>query len=103
MPQARAGPILQLPRRVLECTLGRIHCKGGEMLKFSKLANELKKRRREVRGELDYLDKAILTLRKLAGGTSPKATRTLSLAARKRIAAAQKARWARWRRRRKKR
>jgi hypothetical protein len=56
---------------------------------------ELKKERANLVNELRHVDAAISVLSKLNGGrTEVKATRTISASGRRRIAAAQKARWA---------
>jgi len=59
--------------------------------------------RSQMAGQVRNLDKAISVLRKLAKGTrlsvlaGGRKTRTMSAAGRRKIAAAQKARWAKWR------
>jgi len=59
--------------------------------------------RSQMAGQVRTLDKAISVLRKLAKGTrlalvaGGRKGRTMSAAGRRRIAAAQKARWAKWR------
>jgi hypothetical protein len=65
---------------------------------------QLKQERRRLVGNLGQLDQAIKALTKLAvtvpkqgGGANRRATHRISAAARKRIAAAQKARWAKFR------
>jgi hypothetical protein len=56
---------------------------------------ELKKERANLVNELRHVDAAISVLGKLNGGkTGVKQTRTISASGRKRIAAAQRARWA---------
>ena len=56
---------------------------------------KLKKERANLVNELRHVDAAISVLGKLNGGrTEVKATRTISVSGRKRIAAAQRARWA---------
>jgi hypothetical protein len=63
-----------------------LHCRlGGNNVDFSKL-------KAEIQSEIDKWQK-VLTV--LDGGRTEK-KRTMSAAARKRISAAQKARWARW-------
>jgi len=58
--------------------------------------------RSQMAGQVRTLDKAISVLRKLAKGTRLSVlagghkTRTMSAAGRRKIAAAQKARWAKW-------
>ena len=72
------------------------------MASFGKVLKQLQDERRRIQAELRRIDEAIGALRKLAGpnhvrlgrGKGPRGPRRLSLAARKRIAAAQKARWA---------
>jgi len=59
--------------------------------------------RSQMAGQVRTLDKAISVLRKLAKGTrlsvlaGGRKKRTMSAAGRRKIAAAQKARWAKWR------
>jgi hypothetical protein len=74
----------------------------GEKQKFmpnlSKTVNELRSERTRLARELDQLDQAISVLSGLGkgGGGRRGGKRRLSAAARKRIADAQKARWAKW-------
>ena len=53
---------------------------------------QLKKEKANLRKQLDRVESALAVLGKLNGAGGP--TRTLSVAARRRIAAAQRARWA---------
>lgn len=67
------------------------------MPNLSKTVNELRSERNRVAKELDRLDEAISVLSGLGhGGGRRGGKRRLSAAARKRIADAQKARWAKW-------
>jgi hypothetical protein len=73
------------------------------MANLSQLVIDLEAQRKQVKSDLDRLDVAIATLRKLNGrasvsniGTARRGRRRLSAAARKRIADAQRARWAKW-------
>jgi len=72
------------------------------MVNLSSLLTNLRKERVRSAREVQRLDKAIAVLRKLVGRKragkmrGPKPRRTLSAAARRRIAAAQRARWAKW-------
>jgi hypothetical protein len=79
------------------------------MVNVSQILNQLQARRREAETELSSLDAAIRALRGLnsnrAGQTASsfsRTRRTMSVAARKRIAAAQRARWAAWKAKQKK-
>jgi hypothetical protein len=74
------------------------------MMNLAKAVLQLKNEREQVRRKLEQLDSALSALAGL-GGSSGKAgrvqtlggkRRTMSTAARKRIAAAQRARWAKW-------
>ena len=70
------------------------------MANLARVLHELQRQRLGKQAELNRLDQAIAALGKLAGqhtGTRAKGTRRLSAAARRRIIAAQKARWAKWR------
>jgi hypothetical protein len=70
------------------------------MANLARVLHELQRQRLGKQAELNRLDQAIAALGKLAGqrsGVGGKGTRRLSAAARKRIIAAQKARWAKWR------
>ena len=73
------------------------------MANLSQLVDDLEAQRKQAKLDLDRLDAAITTLRKLNGssnvtniGTARRGRRRLSAAARKRIADAQRARWAKW-------
>jgi hypothetical protein len=71
------------------------------MLNLTKAIQQLKQERDQARNELDRLDEALTVLGGLAGEKQGSARgrgkrRTMSVAARKRIAAAQRARWAKW-------
>jgi hypothetical protein len=69
------------------------------MSRLTAVVYELRKQKQEKQSELNRLDEAIatisrLTARQVSGGVRGK--RILSAAARLRIAAAQKKRWAQW-------
>ena len=75
------------------------------MLKLSKVVQQLKKEREQTQAKLDQLNTALKVLGEL-GTAGPRAAgrrtasetrRPMSVAAKKRIAAAQRARWAKWR------
>jgi hypothetical protein len=80
------------------------------MRSLSQIVNELEEQRSRVERELDRLNTAIGALRgvntlngsKPIAAASPKPRRTMSPAARKKIAAAQRARWATWKAKQKK-
>lgn len=71
------------------------------MLNLTKAIQQLKQERDQVQGKLERLDEAVKVLSGLGGikrgfAPGPGKRRTMSAAARKRIAAAQRARWAKW-------
>jgi len=71
------------------------------MLNLTKAIQQLKQERDQARNKLDRLDEALKVLSGLTGTKQGSARgrgtrRTMSVAARKRIAAAQRARWAKW-------
>jgi hypothetical protein len=73
------------------------------MLNLRKAVQQLKKEREQTRARLDQLETALKILgdmgtagRRSGRGATPARRRTMSAAARKRIAAAQRARWAKW-------
>ena len=74
------------------------------MANLSQLVIDLEAQRKRAKNDLDQLDIAIATLRRLSGGSgnvsnissARRGRRRLSPAARKRIADAQRARWAKW-------
>ncbi|MGH9498161.1 MAG: hypothetical protein ACRD3L_03385 [Terriglobales bacterium] len=69
------------------------------MSELGAVLGQLKQERASVAAELRQLDRAIQALSKVAGGNSGggrRVKRTMSVAARKRIAAAQRARWAKF-------
>jgi hypothetical protein len=79
------------------------------MANLSQLVIDLEVQRKQAKLDLDRLDEAIATLRKLSGGagvssigSARRGRRRLSAAARKRIADAQRARWAKWKQQQKK-
>ncbi|MBZ5573945.1 MAG: hypothetical protein LAO09_18935 [Acidobacteriia bacterium] len=69
------------------------------MAELGAVLGQLKQERSRLQAELRQLEQAIRALTKVAGRDprTGKARRTFSAAARKRIAAAQKARWAKYR------
>jgi hypothetical protein len=83
---------------------------GSHMRSLSQIVSELEAQRDKVQRELNRLNTAIGALRgtKTMNGSrrilagSPKPRRTMSASARKRIAAAQRARWAAWKAKQKK-
>jgi len=73
------------------------------MASLTVVVQQLRKERKRVQGELQQLDAALAALGNLggvggksAGVQAPKTRRPMSTAARRRIAAAQRARWAKW-------
>ena len=68
------------------------------MIVPSQVLKELREERTRIREQVGGLDAAIDALQEVVGGAKsgeePRQKRTLSLAARKKIAAAQRARWA---------
>ena len=72
------------------------------MANLGEMVKELTQERSRMAGEVRTLDKAISVLRKLTKGTrlalvtGGRKRRTMSAAGRRKIAAAQKARWAMW-------
>ncbi len=71
------------------------------MLNLTKAVQQLQQERERTRKELERLDAALTILTSLAGAKRGFARgrgkrRTMSASARKRIAAAQRARWAKW-------
>jgi len=64
------------------------------MSDLSAIVRQLKKERANVKQRVARLDEALGALKHFDGGSSTHPRRRLSLAARKRIAAAQRARWA---------
>lgn len=80
------------------------------MLNLTKAIRQLKKEREQTRARLDQLDTALKVLgdvgpagRRVGRGRTTSAKRKpMSAAARKKIAAAQRARWAKWKAARKK-
>ena len=70
-------------------------------MQITSVVRDLKVQRAKVAAELDQLDRAISALSGVSSNgvaNVGRARRVMSPAARRRIAAAQKARWARWRR-----
>jgi len=79
------------------------------MTSISQILGELQVQRKQVEGELGRIDAAISALQGLGGKSGAVASRSgaprrriMSAAARKRIADAQRARWAKWKAARKK-
>jgi hypothetical protein len=73
------------------------------MLNVSKVVRQLKKERDETRAKLNQVETALKILgdgraagRRSGRMSTPAKRRTMSVAARKRIAAAQRVRWAKW-------
>ena len=66
-------------------------------MKLTQVLNTLKAERQRVQSELEKLDKAVTALGSLNSIRRHKSRRIISAAARRRIVAAQKARWATWR------
>jgi hypothetical protein len=73
------------------------------MTNLTGVVRQLQKERKRVQGEMERLDSALAALGSLGslGGKpkhsrAPTGRRPMSLAARKKIAAAQRARWAKW-------
>jgi hypothetical protein len=68
------------------------------MTNLSSVVNQLLNERTQVQGQLERLDEAISLLRNLSNGfrSTRGSARNMSASARKRIADAQKARWAKW-------
>lgn len=69
------------------------------MPNLTQVVNDLEVQRKQVKSDLDRLDAAIATLRGLrapGNGAARRGRRRLSPAARKRIADAQRLRWAKW-------
>ena len=78
--------------------------KGEPMSSLAKVVQQLQTEREQARRTFEQLDEALKALGSLGGlrggvgraQTLGKKRRTMSAAARKRIAAAQRARWAKW-------
>jgi|SRR3954447_20945861 hypothetical protein len=68
------------------------------MTNLSSVVSQLRDQRTQVQGQLERLDQAILLLGNLSNGSRSTrgGTRNMSPSARKRIADAQNARWAKW-------
>jgi hypothetical protein len=58
------------------------------------VVSQLKKERTNLADEIKHVDAALSVLRRLNGANGARPKRTLSVAARRKIAAAQRARWA---------
>jgi hypothetical protein len=62
------------------------------------MVSQLRDQRTKLVNQIRHVDAAVVVLSKLEGRSSlPKPVRKMSGAARRKIAAAQKARWAKWR------
>ena len=73
------------------------------MTNLTGVIRQLRKEKQRVHGEMERLNAALAALgsvgwleRKSKGSRMPKVRRPMSAAARKKIAAAQRARWAKW-------
>ena len=69
------------------------------MANFSRVLHELEQEQKRIEAELQQINHAINALRGVSSNgkrSSGSGRRTLSAAARRRIAQAQKARWAKW-------
>jgi len=81
-----------------------VPARGGNMLNLATVVGQLKKERERARREVAGLDTALKVLgglvspnrRSTGAPTGTKKRSPMSAAARKRIAAAQRARWAKW-------
>ena len=71
------------------------------MANLAGVVQQLKQERARAQSEVERLDAAINALRGVGSSSGPGRRRRLSVAARKRIAAAQRARWAKWKRQKK--
>jgi hypothetical protein len=78
---------------------------GGTMANLTEAVKQLEQERSRMAGQVERLDKAIVVLRRLAHSSGASVSRkplrkkqTMSVAGRRRIAAAQRARWAKWKR-----
>jgi len=72
------------------------------MSNLTSVVQQLKKERDQLQGRIEQLDEALKALtstggvRRQGSAQPSRKRRTMSVAARKRIAAAQRARWAKW-------
>ena len=66
------------------------------MANLTGVVRQLKKARAKAQGEVNGLDAALAALGNLTGRSPAGKRRTLSVAARRKISLAQKARWAKW-------
>lgn len=81
-----------------------IPARGKPMSNLANVVQQLQKEREQARRTVEQLDEALKALGSLGGlrgrvggaQSAGKKRRTMSAAARKRIAAAQRARWAKW-------
>ena len=78
-------------------------CPRGIMTNLTGVVRQLQKERQRVHGEMERLDAALAALGSLGavdgrskGSPAPRTRRPMSAAARRKIAAAQRARWAKW-------
>jgi hypothetical protein len=68
----------------------------GIVADLSKAVRDLQRERSSLQAHLNALDNAISVLRGLSSSRGRRPRRKMSAAGRKRIAAAQRARWAKW-------
>jgi hypothetical protein len=78
-------------------------CPRGTMTNLTGVIRKLRQERQRVHGEMERLDAALAALGGLGSpegkakrSRAPKVRKTMSAAARKKIAAAQRLRWAKW-------
>jgi hypothetical protein len=78
-------------------------CPRGIMTNLTGVVRQLQKERQRVQGEMERLNAALAALGSLGSlganakrSRAPKVRRPMSAAARKKIAAAQRLRWAKW-------
>jgi hypothetical protein len=72
-----------------------IASRGGEMTNLTGVVRALRKERQRVTKQIEQIDAALAALGRLnSGGRAGKRGHTMSPAARRKIAAAQRARWA---------
>ena len=66
-------------------------------MNLTRILNKMRVERSQLQKEVDRLDETLTVLESLSSGGRRHKPRRISAAARRRIAAAQKARWAKWR------
>jgi hypothetical protein len=78
-------------------------CPRGTMTNLTGVIRKLRKEKQRVHGEMERLNAALAALGSLGGlegkakrSRAPKGRRPMSVAARRKIAAAQRLRWAKW-------